>query len=154
MAASHHSAITDDTLVVTTVHDCQVFDQLPADIFESHDLSVDVIVTPTEVFRVSERLKKPEGIQWSLLSRDKFDQIPILKEIQYKEMKNGKDTRLRGETHQQNFNGGNNHHHSKKETWVLFLKTIIYAHYNLLFEACLQFVATITSATYLGTIIS
>ena len=117
MAASHHSAITDDTLVVTTVHDCQVFDQLPADIFESHDLSVDVIVTPTEVFRVSERLKKPEGIQWSLLSRDKFDQIPILKEIQYKEMKNGKDTRLKGETHQQNFNGGNNHHHhSKKET--------------------------------------
>jgi len=117
MAASHHSAITDDTLVVTTVHDCQVFDQLPADIFESHDLSVDVIVTPTEVFRVSERLKKPEGIQWSLLSREKFDQIPILKEIQYKEMKNGKDTRLKGETHQQNFNGGNNHHHhSKKET--------------------------------------
>ena len=51
MAASHHSAITEDTLVVTTVHDCQVFDNLPEDIFQSHDLSVDVIVTPTEVFR-------------------------------------------------------------------------------------------------------
>ena len=52
MAASHHSAITEDTLVVTTVHDCQVFDNLPDDIFQSHDLSVDVIVTPTEVFRL------------------------------------------------------------------------------------------------------
>ena len=57
MAASHHSAITEDTLVVTTVHDCQVFDNLPDDIFQSHDLSVDVIVTPTEVFRLVQPLK-------------------------------------------------------------------------------------------------
>ena len=51
--------------------------------------------------RISERLKKPDGIQWGLLTREKFEGIPILKEIQYKEMKGGKDTRLKGETHQQ-----------------------------------------------------
>ena len=77
--------------------------------FQSHDLSVDVIVTPTEVFRVSERLKKPEGIQWGLLDRDKFEAIPILKEIQYKEMKGGKDTRLKGETTYR-IEGSHQHH--------------------------------------------
>ena len=51
--------------------------------------------------RISDRLKKPDGIQWGLLTREKFEGIPILKEIQYKEMKGGKDTRLKGETHQQ-----------------------------------------------------
>ena len=41
------------------------------------------------------RLPKPEGIIWKLLSREKFDKIPILKEIQYREMKAGKEVRLR-----------------------------------------------------------
>lgn len=98
MAASHHSAVTQDTLVVTTVHDSQVFDSLPEELFQSpHDLPVDVIVTPTEVFRVENRLRKPGGIIWNMLTREKFDQIGILKELQYKELKAGKDTRLKDE---------------------------------------------------------
>ena len=94
MAASHHSAITpESTLVITTVHDSQVFDSLPEELFAAHDLSVDVIVTPTEVFRVENRLKKPEGIIWNMLTREKLEQVGILKELQYKERKAGKDTR-------------------------------------------------------------
>jgi 5-formyltetrahydrofolate cyclo-ligase len=34
MAASHHGAVTSETLVLTTVHDVQVFDQLPQDLFQ------------------------------------------------------------------------------------------------------------------------
>merc|ERR1719411_1377648 len=44
MAASHHGAVTNETLVVTTVHDVQVFDEIPESLFEAHDLSVDIIV--------------------------------------------------------------------------------------------------------------
>jgi 5-formyltetrahydrofolate cyclo-ligase len=49
MGASHHGAVSADTVVITTVHDIQVFDELPPKLFEAHDLPVDVIVTPTEV---------------------------------------------------------------------------------------------------------
>merc|ERR1712150_312391 len=98
MAVSHHGAITKDTLVLSTVHDVQVFDQIPESLFQPHDLSVDIIVTPTEVFRVEEPKKpKPDHIIWNLLSREKFDQIPILKEIRFKEKKAGKDTILKDE---------------------------------------------------------
>ena len=97
MAVSHHGAITKDTLVVSTVHDVQVFDQIPESLFQSHDLPVDVIVTPTEVFRVETRKPKPDHIIWNLISQEKFDQIPILKEIRFKEKKAGKDTMLKDE---------------------------------------------------------
>ena len=49
MAASHHSAVTQETVVISTVHDVQVFDELPQSLFSAHDLPVDIIVTPTEV---------------------------------------------------------------------------------------------------------
>ena len=102
MAVSHHGAITKDTLVVSTVHDVQVFDQIPESLFQSHDLPVDVIVTPTEVFRVETRKPKPDHIIWNLLSQEKFDQIPILKEIRFKEKKAGKDTMLKDEDEKTN----------------------------------------------------
>ena len=33
-------AVNDDTMVVTTVHDCQVIDDIPDSIFGDHDLPV------------------------------------------------------------------------------------------------------------------
>ena len=102
MAASHHGAVTNETLVVTTVHDVQVFDEIPESLFEAHDLSVDIIVTPTEVFRVEKPLAKPDHIIWNLLTKEKFDQVPILKEIQFKEKKAGKNTLLKNETVEEN----------------------------------------------------
>ena len=57
MAASHHSAVTNETVVVSTVHDVQVFDELPKSLFSSHDVPVDIIVTPTEVPNLYDNLK-------------------------------------------------------------------------------------------------
>lgn len=90
MAASHHSAVTAETVVVSTVHDIQVFDELPKSLFHSHDLPVDIIVTPTEVIRISNRLPKPDHLQWEIITREKFEQIGILKELQFREKKGWK----------------------------------------------------------------
>ena len=70
-------AVDENTVVVTTVHDCQVMD-LPENLFGEHDVTTDYICTPTQVIECSRR-PKPKGIIWSLLSLEKFKEIPILK---------------------------------------------------------------------------
>ncbi|XP_068219875.1 methenyltetrahydrofolate synthase domain-containing protein isoform X2 [Palaemon carinicauda] len=87
-------AVDDSTPVVTTVHDCQVFDDLPERLFGPHDVPVDIIVTPTEVFDVSHRLSKPQGIYWHLLTPMKFKQVPILRVLRDQEQEAGKDVSL------------------------------------------------------------
>ena len=57
-----------------------------------------LIPTPTEVFRVKDRLPKPDHIIWNILTREKFNQIPILRELQFKEQKAGKNVQLKDET--------------------------------------------------------
>lgn len=57
----------------------QVFDFLPPELFGEHDLTVDVIVTPTQVIRVGTRHPKPTGIVWRLVTPRKLKAIPILK---------------------------------------------------------------------------
>jgi len=56
-----------------------------------------IIVTPTEVFRVKDKLPKPDHIIWNILTREKFNQIPILRELQFKEQKAGKNVQLKDE---------------------------------------------------------
>jgi len=90
----HLKAISDKTLIVTTVHDCQVFDDLPARLFEPHDVPVDIIVTPNEVIHIASPLKKPTGIIWELLHRDKFFRVAILKPIYQKAIENGSSIKL------------------------------------------------------------
>ena len=75
-------AVTEDTVVVTTVHDCQVFASLPGKLFQDHDVPVDVIVTPTTLIRVETRLRKPSQIIWDILSEEKLNQIPLLRQLQ------------------------------------------------------------------------
>lgn len=75
-------AVPEDTLVVATVHDCQVYKDLPKELFHEHDLSVDIIVTPTRIIRCEPRLPKPKGIFWSLITEEKFKAIPILRTLQ------------------------------------------------------------------------
>jgi len=71
--------VDDKTLVVTTVHDIQVLsEELPR---ELHDVPVDVIYTPTRTIRAKKSYPKPKGIYWELLSKDKLDSIPILREL-------------------------------------------------------------------------
>lgn len=101
-------------LVVTTCHDCQVFDggveepwrslmkdknnqpervddsttvdesvssSTPFGALTPHDVPVDIIVTPTRIIRVSDRLSKPSGVMWNLLSPQKLSQIRVLQEL-------------------------------------------------------------------------
>lgn len=78
----HTGAITERTLIVTTVHDEQVYDELPADLFAEYDVTVDVIVTPTQIIRVQPKPQRPaKGILWHLLSQRRLEIVPALKEI-------------------------------------------------------------------------
>ncbi len=70
-----------NTLVVTTVHDEQVVNNIPADSLTKHDVPVDIIVTPTKVIRVPNRASKPSGIFWDLLSPQKLAQIRVLRQL-------------------------------------------------------------------------
>jgi 5-formyltetrahydrofolate cyclo-ligase len=69
------------TLVVTTVHDEQIVDDIPANSLTKHDVPVDIIVTPTKVIRVPNRAPKPSGIFWDLLSPQKLAQIRVLRQL-------------------------------------------------------------------------
>ena len=76
------------TPVVTTVHDCQVVEDMPAGGLTKHDVPVDIIVTPTRVIRVGEggggetsKLPKPSGVFWDLLSPQKLAQIRVLRDL-------------------------------------------------------------------------
>uniref|UniRef100_A0A8C5DRJ8 Methenyltetrahydrofolate synthase domain-containing protein n=1 Tax=Gouania willdenowi TaxID=441366 RepID=A0A8C5DRJ8_GOUWI len=57
-------AVSESTVVVTVVHDCQVVD-IPEELMGSHDLTVDYILTPTRVIKTNCELPKPKGIIWS-----------------------------------------------------------------------------------------
>ncbi|XP_075045449.1 methenyltetrahydrofolate synthase domain-containing protein isoform X2 [Mixophyes fleayi] len=89
-------AVTDETVVVTVVHDCQVLN-IPEELLEDYDLTVDYILTPTRVIKTGCTRPKPRGIIWSKISRDVMDKIPILKKLQDRERRDGKDVTLKNE---------------------------------------------------------
>ncbi|KAJ8049363.1 Methenyltetrahydrofolate synthase domain-containing protein [Holothuria leucospilota] len=88
-------AANEDTVVITTVHDCQVTD-IPESLIQPHDLTVDFILTPTRVIKCSGGIKqRPKGIIWSMLTEEKFQSIPVLKELRDKDDEAGIDTSLK-----------------------------------------------------------
>uniref|UniRef100_G3PTW8 Methenyltetrahydrofolate synthase domain-containing protein n=1 Tax=Gasterosteus aculeatus TaxID=69293 RepID=G3PTW8_GASAC len=86
-------AVNESTVVVTIVHDCQVVD-IPDEIMESHDLTVDYILTPTRVIKTDCQVPKPQGIFWNKLNSEKLEKIPILKKLLALEEQAGKDVTL------------------------------------------------------------
>ncbi|XP_059206431.1 methenyltetrahydrofolate synthase domain-containing protein isoform X2 [Centropristis striata] len=86
-------AVDESTVVVTVVHDCQVLD-IPEELIESHDLTVDYILTPTRVIETNCQLPKPQGIIWTKLDTEKLQKIPILKKLRALEEQGGKDVTL------------------------------------------------------------
>ena len=50
--------------------------------FGDHDVPVDIIVTPTSVYKVENKLNKPSGINWDILTEEKIKQIPLLQQLQ------------------------------------------------------------------------
>lgn len=74
--------VDENTPIVTTVHDIQVFNKkFPR---EPHDLAVDLIITPTRVIEALMPRPRPKGIYWELLSDEKLNEIPILKDLKFK----------------------------------------------------------------------
>lgn len=86
-------AVNESTVVVTIVHDCQVV-EIPDALIESHDLTVDYILTPTRVIKTDCQRPKPQGIIWSKLDIEKLEKIPILKKLRALEEQTGKDVTL------------------------------------------------------------
>lgn len=76
--ALEEGLIDTGTPVVTTVHTLQLVDErLP---HAPHDLVLRVIVTPEQVLRCRHRPRPPGGIDWSRLSSQKIEAIPVLQE--------------------------------------------------------------------------
>ncbi|KAF2368293.1 5-formyltetrahydrofolate cyclo-ligase [Trinorchestia longiramus] len=93
----HMNCVNEYTLIVTTVHDCQVFDSLPERLFAVHDVPVDLIVTPTQVLPVSKRASRPAGILWDLIDADKFYRVAILRTLWQRLESAGQTPRIKGE---------------------------------------------------------
>ncbi|CAN6344517.1 unnamed protein product [Urochloa humidicola] len=74
-------AIDDSTMIVTTVHDNQLVDDIPVEKLLVHDVPVDIICTPTQVIFTKTTIPKPQGIYWEKLSPEKLGQIRILREL-------------------------------------------------------------------------
>jgi len=73
--------INENTPVVTTIHDIQIVEKIPR---EPHDLTVDIIATPTKLIHVNPRPPKPTGIIWELLGdKIELDVIKELRRIKY-----------------------------------------------------------------------
>jgi 5-formyltetrahydrofolate cyclo-ligase len=69
-------AVDTRTTVVTTVHDLQVVSAaIP---MTSHDLPVDIIVTPTRVIRCSGRWPRPPRIEWEALTATQLAAMPAV----------------------------------------------------------------------------
>ncbi|KAH8295192.1 hypothetical protein KR018_008449 [Drosophila ironensis] len=90
-------AITPQTVIATIVHDLQVLDTLPLNLFQKYDTPVDIIVTPTEVIRVAKRLPRPNGVFWELLSERRLKILPVLQQLKDREEKAGKSISLKEE---------------------------------------------------------
>ncbi|KAJ0170837.1 hypothetical protein K1T71_013609 [Dendrolimus kikuchii] len=93
----HMKAIKPDTIVATTVHDCQVFDTLPAELFGPHDVPIDIIITPTQVIETQRMSQRPVGILWHLLSDRRLQLMPILGQLREIEMLAGRACTLKEE---------------------------------------------------------
>ncbi|KAH8414316.1 hypothetical protein KR215_002992 [Drosophila sulfurigaster] len=89
--------ITPQTAIVTIVHDVQVVDTLPVNLFQKYDSPVDIIVTPTEVIRVAKRLPRPSGVFWELLSERRLKILPVLQQLKEQLEKSGKTIALKEE---------------------------------------------------------
>ena len=68
--------VSGRTPVLTTVHELQVV--RAAIPMTTHDVPVDLVVTPERVIRPARRRVKPKGIRWDELSDDQVRAMPVL----------------------------------------------------------------------------
>jgi len=75
---SEFGKLRRDVPIATNVHDLQIVESLPR---EPHDLTLDIIATPTRLIKVRGEKQRPSGIIWDLLSPEKLDEIPLLRRM-------------------------------------------------------------------------
>lgn len=90
-------AVGPETIIVTIVHDEQILD-IPPFLVDSHDMTVDFILTPTRLLECRENLPRPTGIIWDKLTPERINEIPILKKILEMEREKGKNVVLKTST--------------------------------------------------------
>ncbi|XP_001662232.2 methenyltetrahydrofolate synthase domain-containing protein [Aedes aegypti] len=93
----NRNVITKDTPVLTTVHDVQVYDTQPENLFNSYDLSLDLIVIWTEVVCQSKLMPRSAGIELKLLSSRCLVIFQALNCIKKFEEQSGKEIDLEAE---------------------------------------------------------
>jgi len=64
--------------IATTVHDLQIVASVPRD---PTDQPLSVIATPTQVIGVKRPGAAPTGIDWTRLSAEDLEKVPILVEL-------------------------------------------------------------------------
>ncbi|WP_299088690.1 5-formyltetrahydrofolate cyclo-ligase [uncultured Metabacillus sp.] len=68
-----------DAPVIGTIHSTQLTNEdIPKD---PYDLTLDWIATETELIQTNTPYKKPEGIQWELVTEKEKEEMPVLKDI-------------------------------------------------------------------------
>ncbi|XP_061432185.1 methenyltetrahydrofolate synthase domain-containing protein-like isoform X2 [Lethenteron reissneri] len=68
---------------------------IPEELVETHDLTVDYILTPTRVIKTNCSAPKPRAIIWSKIDRELLARIPILNTLRAREERLGRDVSLR-----------------------------------------------------------
>lgn len=69
--------VDEDTVIATTVHDCQIFDDGTIPVTD-HDFPIDLIVTPDDVIVTGTRIPRPLGVLDDHLDDEKRQTIPVL----------------------------------------------------------------------------
>ncbi|XP_024532654.1 5-formyltetrahydrofolate cyclo-ligase-like protein COG0212 [Selaginella moellendorffii] len=80
----HKKIIDESTLVVTTVHDKQLVNDIPVDKLLPYDLPVDIVCTPNYIYHTNTKIPKPTGIYWDVLLPDKYLRVNVLRELREK----------------------------------------------------------------------
>jgi len=70
--------VDDETPIVTTVHELQIVNEVPAG---KHDLTMDVIATPTKIIDTNSKRPRPRGIYWDKVADQMLKEIPLLKDL-------------------------------------------------------------------------
>jgi len=74
-------SVFDRAIVATTVHPIQIVrENLP---ITSHDIPVDLIVTPRAAIEVERAFDRPRGILWDHLQPPQIHEIPVLERMGY-----------------------------------------------------------------------
>lgn len=75
--ATEAGLVDDDTVIASTVHACQIFEDGTIPVTD-HDFPVDLVVTPDEVIATDTRIARPAGVLEDHLDDEKRQTIPVL----------------------------------------------------------------------------